>query len=64
MTQEELDHLRESCIFSVGGQTRLPEVSETIMSASLGEVTFNEVAFLAGLCFPIHPTLKENFELL
>ena len=52
MTQGELDHLNESCLFPTGIQTRLPKSSETIMLVRLGEV-----AFLAGLRFPLHPIL-------
>ncbi|GFZ18506.1 hypothetical protein Acr_27g0002450 [Actinidia rufa] len=39
-------------------QIRLPEVYETIVSTRLGEVAFYEAALHAGLCIPIHPTIR------
>ncbi|GFY96660.1 hypothetical protein Acr_11g0009660 [Actinidia rufa] len=58
MTQDDLDHLRESYSFPTGIQTRIPKEGETILSSRLGEVAFYEAVFLAGLRFPIHPTIK------
>ncbi|GFY87361.1 hypothetical protein Acr_05g0010000 [Actinidia rufa] len=58
MTLEELDALRETYSFLSRVQVRLPEEWETITSARPSEVAFYEVSFLAGLRFPIHPTIK------
>ena len=58
MTQDNLDYLRESCFISSSIQIRLPEVGETIESGRPSEVAFYEVAFHAGLCLPIHPTIR------
>ncbi|GFZ06495.1 hypothetical protein Acr_18g0006650 [Actinidia rufa] len=38
---------------------RIPGDGETILSARQGEVAFYEVAFLASLRFPIHPTIRD-----
>ena len=59
MTQDELDHLRESCYFPAGVQTRLSEASKTIMLALPSELALYKVVFQAGLRFPIHPTLRK-----
>ncbi|GFY96664.1 hypothetical protein Acr_11g0009700 [Actinidia rufa] len=58
MTQGDLDRLRETCSFPMGVQTRIPGKGKTVLSASTGEVAFYEVAFPAGLRFPVHPTIK------
>ncbi|GFS39052.1 hypothetical protein Acr_00g0060920 [Actinidia rufa] len=41
----------------------IPEEGETITSTSPGEVAFYQAAFLAGLQFPIHPTIRNLFSL-
>ncbi|GFZ04989.1 hypothetical protein Acr_17g0005610 [Actinidia rufa] len=53
MTQDELDHLAESCSFPAGVQVRLPESGETIMLARLGKVAFYESAFHSGRKFAL-----------
>ncbi|GFZ15862.1 hypothetical protein Acr_25g0002710 [Actinidia rufa] len=58
MTLEELNSLRKTYYFPPGVRVRLPEEGETIVSARLGEVAFYEAAFPAGLCFPIHSTIR------
>ena len=58
MTLEELDALREANSFPSRVRVRLPEEGETITSARPGEVAFYEVVFPAGLCFPLHPTIR------
>ncbi|GFS36611.1 hypothetical protein Acr_00g0046960 [Actinidia rufa] len=58
MTQDDLDHLKESYSFLVGVQTRIPEKGKTILSTRTGEVAFYEAAFPASLRFPIHPTIR------
>ena len=58
MTTDELDSLKESCSFPPNVQIRMPEEGETIASTCPGEVAFYEAAFHAGLCFPIHPTIR------
>ena len=58
MTQGNLDRLKESCDFPVGIQTRLPEDDKTIISTRLGELTFYEGSFHAGLRLSIHPTIR------
>ncbi|GFZ14704.1 hypothetical protein Acr_24g0008940 [Actinidia rufa] len=45
MTQDELDHLRESHSFPLSVQIRLPEDDETIASTRPSEVAFYEAAF-------------------
>ncbi|GFY84704.1 hypothetical protein Acr_03g0014780 [Actinidia rufa] len=40
-------------------QLRIPGDGETILSARQGEVAFYEATFLAGLRFPIHPTIRD-----
>ncbi|GFY91246.1 hypothetical protein Acr_07g0014420 [Actinidia rufa] len=64
MTQDELDHLRESCSFPSNIQIRLLKTNETIVSTRPGEVVFYEVAFHAGLCLPIHPIIRRDAEVL
>ncbi|GFZ02364.1 hypothetical protein Acr_15g0009720 [Actinidia rufa] len=59
MSQAELDKLGSTYSFSSGIQLRIPGDGETILSARQGEVAFYEAAFLAGLRFPIHPTIRE-----
>ncbi|GFS41434.1 hypothetical protein Acr_00g0074290 [Actinidia rufa] len=58
MTQDELDHLRKSCSFPVGIQTRLPKADGTIAFNCLREVAFYEATFQASLHLPIHITLR------
>ncbi|GFZ05830.1 hypothetical protein Acr_17g0014020 [Actinidia rufa] len=58
MTLEELDALRETYSFPSRVRVRLPKEGETITSARPGEVAFYEAVFPAGLCFPIHPTIR------
>ena len=57
MTQEDLDHLKESCFIPPSIQIRLPKVSETIGSARPGEMALYEATFYANLHLPIHPKL-------
>ncbi|GFS44311.1 hypothetical protein Acr_00g0089610 [Actinidia rufa] len=59
MSQVDLDNLGTTCSFPQGVQLRIPGDGETILSARQGEVAFYEAAFLAGLRFPIHPTIRE-----
>ena len=54
MTTNELDSLKESCSFPSNVQIRMPKEGETIVSTRSGD----EVAFQAGLRFPIHPTIR------
>ncbi|GFZ19668.1 hypothetical protein Acr_28g0003730 [Actinidia rufa] len=58
MTQDEMDHLRESHSFPPSIQIRLPKKDETIASTRPGEVAFYETAFHAGLCLPLHPIIR------
>ncbi|GFZ03787.1 hypothetical protein Acr_16g0004110 [Actinidia rufa] len=59
MSQAELDKLRSTYSFPSGIRLRIPGDGETILSARQGEVAFYEAAFLAGLRFPVHPTIRE-----
>ncbi|GFZ12349.1 hypothetical protein Acr_23g0007340 [Actinidia rufa] len=59
MSQAELDNLGTTYSFPQGVRLRIPGDGETILSARQGEVAFYEAAFLAGLRFPIHPTIRE-----
>ncbi|GFY96575.1 hypothetical protein Acr_11g0008810 [Actinidia rufa] len=59
MSQAELDKLGSTYSFPSGVRLRIPGDGETILSARQGEVAFYEAAFLAGLRFPIHPTIRE-----
>ncbi|GFS34894.1 hypothetical protein Acr_00g0036660 [Actinidia rufa] len=59
MSQAELDNLGTMYSFPQGVRLRIPGDGETILSARQGEVAFYEAAFLAGLRFPIHPTIRE-----
>ena len=59
MTQDELDFLRGSHSFPSSIQIRLPKEDKTIASIHPGEVAFYEVAFHAGFCFLIHPTIRK-----
>ncbi|GFZ20334.1 hypothetical protein Acr_28g0010390 [Actinidia rufa] len=59
MSQAELDKLGSTYSFPSGIRLRIPGDGETILSARQGEVAFYEAAFLAGLRFPIHPTIRE-----
>ena len=61
MTQDELDHLRESCSFPSSFQIRLSEADETIVSTCPGEVAFYKATFHAGLCLPIHPIIRRIY---
>ncbi|GFS37956.1 hypothetical protein Acr_00g0054870 [Actinidia rufa] len=54
MTQEELGHSRESCLFPTGIQMRLPAVGETIALAFSSKVAFYVTGYLVGLRFPFH----------
>ncbi|GFS38113.1 hypothetical protein Acr_00g0055780 [Actinidia rufa] len=47
MTQDDLDRLRESCSFPPGIQVKIPEESNTILSARQGKVAFYEATFHA-----------------
>ncbi|GFS41821.1 hypothetical protein Acr_00g0076530 [Actinidia rufa] len=59
MTLEELmNALRDTYSFPSGVQVRLPDEGETITSTCPVEVAFYEAAFPAGLCFPLHPTIR------
>ncbi|GFZ00876.1 hypothetical protein Acr_14g0005110 [Actinidia rufa] len=59
MSQAELDNLWTTYSFPQGVRLQIPGDGETILSARQGEVAFYEIAFLAGLRFPIHPTIRE-----
>ncbi|GFZ02702.1 beta-hexosaminidase 2 [Actinidia rufa] len=59
MSQADLDNLGTTYSFPQGVRLRIPRDGETILSARQGEVAFYEAAFLAGLRFPIHPTIRE-----
>ncbi|GFY86077.1 hypothetical protein Acr_04g0008150 [Actinidia rufa] len=59
MSQADLDNLGTTYSFPQGVRLRIPGDGETILSARQGEVAFYEAAFLAGLRFPIHPTIRE-----
>ncbi|GFS30801.1 hypothetical protein Acr_00g0014170 [Actinidia rufa] len=59
MSQADLDNLGTTYSFPPGVRLRIPGDGETILSARQGEVAFYEVAFLAGLRFPIHPTIRD-----
>ncbi|GFZ01680.1 hypothetical protein Acr_15g0002890 [Actinidia rufa] len=59
MSQAELDKLGSTYSFPSGIRLRIPGDGETILSARPGEVAFYEAAFLAGLRFSIHPTIRE-----
>ncbi|GFZ10873.1 hypothetical protein Acr_22g0002710 [Actinidia rufa] len=59
MSQAELDNLGTTYSFPQGVRLRIPGDGETILSTRQGEVAFYEAAFLAGLRFPIHPTIRE-----
>ncbi|GFZ10876.1 hypothetical protein Acr_22g0002740 [Actinidia rufa] len=59
MSQVDLDNLGTTCSFPQGVRLRIPGDGETILSARQGKVAFYEAAFLAGLRFPIHPTIRE-----
>ena len=58
MTQDNLDHLRETYSFLAGIQTRIPEEGKTILFTRPSEVAFYEAAFFIGLRLLIHPTIK------
>ena len=58
MTQDELDHLGESCSFPIGLQVRLPEAGETIMSTRLIEGPLRG-GLLRG-CLPSEATLSHS----
>ncbi|GFZ10788.1 hypothetical protein Acr_22g0001860 [Actinidia rufa] len=59
MSQADLDNLGTTYSFPQGVRLWIPGDGETILSARQGEVAFYEAAFLAGLRFPIHPTIRE-----
>ncbi|GFZ11319.1 hypothetical protein Acr_22g0007170 [Actinidia rufa] len=59
MSQVDLDNLGTTYSFPQGVRLRIPGDGETILSARQGEVAFYEAAFLAGLRFPIHPTIRD-----
>ncbi|GFS34965.1 hypothetical protein Acr_00g0037000 [Actinidia rufa] len=59
MSQAELDNLGTTYSFPQGVRLRIPGDGETILSSRQDEVAFYEAAFLAGLRFPIHPTIRE-----
>ncbi|GFZ14858.1 hypothetical protein Acr_24g0010480 [Actinidia rufa] len=59
MSQADLDNLGTTYSFPQGVRLRIPGDGETILSARQGEVAFYEAAFLAGLRFPIHPTIRD-----
>ncbi|GFZ21686.1 hypothetical protein Acr_29g0008480 [Actinidia rufa] len=59
MSQVDLDNLGTTYSFPPGVRLRIPGDGETILSARQGEVAFYEAAFLAGLRFPIHPTIRD-----
>ncbi|GFY97236.1 hypothetical protein Acr_11g0015420 [Actinidia rufa] len=50
---------RDDVLIPPGVRLRIPGDGETILSARQGEVAFYEAAFLAGLRFPIHPTIRD-----
>ncbi|GFS32727.1 hypothetical protein Acr_00g0024230 [Actinidia rufa] len=64
MSQADLDNLGTTYSFPQRVQLRIPGDGETILSARQGEVAFYEAAFLAGLRFPIHPTIWDIFDSL
>ncbi|GFY80953.1 hypothetical protein Acr_01g0007620 [Actinidia rufa] len=57
--EADLDNLGTTYSFPPGVRLRIPGDGETILSARQGEVAFYEAAFLAGLRFPIHPTIRD-----
>lgn len=59
MSQGDLDKLRERYSFPPAVQLRVPGDGETILSVRQGEVAFYEAAFIAGLRFPVHPTIRK-----
>ncbi|GFZ03259.1 hypothetical protein Acr_15g0018670 [Actinidia rufa] len=59
MSQAELDNLGTTYSFPQRVRLRIPRDGETILSARQGEVAFYEATFLAGLRFPIHPTIRK-----
>ncbi|GFZ14709.1 hypothetical protein Acr_24g0008990 [Actinidia rufa] len=59
MSQADLYNLGTTYSFPQGVRLRIPGDGETILSARQGEVAFYEAAFLAGLRFPIHPTIRD-----
>ncbi|GFZ13028.1 hypothetical protein Acr_23g0014130 [Actinidia rufa] len=59
MSQADLDNLGTTYSFPPGVRLRISGDGETILSARQGEVAFYEAAFLAGLRFPIHPTIRD-----
>ncbi|GFS43542.1 hypothetical protein Acr_00g0085660 [Actinidia rufa] len=58
MTLEELNAFKDTYSFPPGVRIRLPDEGETITSTRPSEVAFYEAAFPAGLCFPLHPTIR------
>ncbi|GFY89104.1 hypothetical protein Acr_06g0010440 [Actinidia rufa] len=59
MSQADLGQPRDDVLIPPGVRLRIPGDGETILSARQGEVAFYEAAFLAGLRFPIHPTIRD-----
>ncbi|GFY85689.1 hypothetical protein Acr_04g0004270 [Actinidia rufa] len=53
----------ESPLIAVHPSVRLPDEGEIITCTRPGEVAFYEAAFPAGLCFPIHPTIRYSISL-
>ena len=58
MTQNDLDHLRETYSFPSGIKARILEEGKIILSTRSGEVAFYEAAFPTELRLQIHPTIR------